>query len=180
MHLSFVLSRRQETEFFQENSAIVGGRGCWWCFEFLSLPYIQVQTDAPSSSQVISCPVLASVISPRSPSSSCRAWYQNQSLDTRWYTCCYWGVAAPRPSQLTDQGHMCVVCVGALIFSTLSLQLLSSVPIFVIPWTSAHQASLSFTISRSLLRLISLELMMPSNHLILLSFYIVIFNIPSV
>ena len=35
------------------------------------------------------------------------------------------------------------------------------------PWTSACQASLSFTISRSLLRLKSIELVMPSNHLIL-------------
>ena len=150
-----------------------------WCFEFLSLPYIQVQTDAPSSFQVISCPVLASVISPRSPSSSYRTWYQNQSLDTRC-SCCYLGVAAPRPSQPTDKGHICVICVSALIFNTLFLQLLSSVQIFVIPWTSAHQASQSFTISQSLLKLISIELMTPSSHLILVSFYIVIFNIPSV
>ena len=35
------------------------------------------------------------------------------------------------------------------------------------PWTAAHQASLSFTIYRSLLRLMSIELMMPSNRLIL-------------
>ena len=35
------------------------------------------------------------------------------------------------------------------------------------PWTVAHQASLSFTISWSLLKLMSIELMMPSNHLIL-------------
>ena len=35
------------------------------------------------------------------------------------------------------------------------------------PWTAICQASLSFTISLSLLRLISIELMMPSNHLIL-------------
>ena len=34
-------------------------------------------------------------------------------------------------------------------------------------WTVAHQASLSFTISRSLLKLMSIKLMMPSNHLIL-------------
>ena len=34
-------------------------------------------------------------------------------------------------------------------------------------WTAAHQASLSFTISQSLLRLVSIELVMPSNHLIL-------------
>ena len=35
------------------------------------------------------------------------------------------------------------------------------------PWTAAHQASLSFTVSQSLLKLISIELVMPSNHLIL-------------
>ena len=35
------------------------------------------------------------------------------------------------------------------------------------PWTAAYQASLSFTISQSLLKLMPIELMMPSNHLIL-------------
>ena len=35
------------------------------------------------------------------------------------------------------------------------------------PWTAAHQASLSFTISQSLLQLMSIESVMPSNHLIL-------------
>jgi len=39
--------------------------------------------------------------------------------------------------------------------------------LFVTPWTAAHQASLSFTISQSLLKLMSIELVMPSNHLIL-------------
>ena len=34
------------------------------------------------------------------------------------------------------------------------------------PWTAAHQASLSFTISRSLLKLLSIESAMPSNHLV--------------
>ena len=37
----------------------------------------------------------------------------------------------------------------------------------VTPWTAARQASLSFTISRSLLKLMSIESLMPSNHLIL-------------
>ena len=37
----------------------------------------------------------------------------------------------------------------------------------VTPWTAARQASLSFTISRSLLKLMSIESVMPSNHLIL-------------
>ena len=35
------------------------------------------------------------------------------------------------------------------------------------PWTAAHQASLSITNSQSLLKLMSIELVMPSNHLIL-------------
>ena len=47
------------------------------------------------------------------------------------------------------------------------VQLLSCVRLFVTPWTATHQASLSFTISRSLLRFMSIELMMQSNHLIL-------------
>ena len=41
------------------------------------------------------------------------------------------------------------------------------VQLFATPWTAAHQASLSITISRSLLKLMSINSMMPSNHLIL-------------
>ena len=50
----------------------------------------------------------------------------------------------------------------------LVVQLLSLVQLFVTPWTATGQASLSFTISWSLLKLMSTESMMPSNHLILL------------
>ena len=39
--------------------------------------------------------------------------------------------------------------------------------LFATPWTATHQASLSFTISLDLLRLMSIELVMPSNHRIL-------------
>ena len=46
-----------------------------------------------------------------------------------------------------------------------SVQLLS-VQLFATPWTAASQASLSFTISWSLLKLMSIELVMPSNHLV--------------
>ena len=46
-------------------------------------------------------------------------------------------------------------------------QSLSFVQLCVTPWTTAHQASLSFTIFWSLLTVLSIELMMPSNHLIL-------------
>ena len=46
-------------------------------------------------------------------------------------------------------------------------QLLICVWIFVTPWTAAYQTSLSFTISQNLFQLMSIELVMPSNHLIL-------------
>ena len=48
-----------------------------------------------------------------------------------------------------------------------SVQLLSRVQLLTIPWTAARQASLSITNSRSLLKLMSIESVMPSNHLIL-------------
>ena len=47
------------------------------------------------------------------------------------------------------------------------VQSLSCVQLFVTPWTAEHQASLPFTRSRSLLKLMSIESVMPSNHLIL-------------
>ena len=48
-----------------------------------------------------------------------------------------------------------------------SVQSLSRVQLFATPWTAARQASLSITSSQSLLRLISIGWVMPSNHLIL-------------
>ena len=48
-----------------------------------------------------------------------------------------------------------------------SVQSLSRVQLFATPWTAAHQASLSITNSRSLLKLISITSVMPSSHLIL-------------
>ena len=48
-----------------------------------------------------------------------------------------------------------------------SFQSLSHVQLFATPWTAAHQASLSITSSQSLLRLMFIESVMPSNHLIL-------------
>ena len=48
-----------------------------------------------------------------------------------------------------------------------SVQSLSRVRLFAAPWTAAHQVSLSITNSHSLLKLMSIGLVMPSNHLIL-------------
>ena len=52
-------------------------------------------------------------------------------------------------------------------FQFSSVQLLSRVQLFATPWTAAHQASLSITNSRSSPKPMSIELVMPSNHLIL-------------
>ena len=58
-----------------------------------------------------------------------------------------------------------------LFFS--SVQSLSHVRLFVTPWTTAGQASLSITNSQSLLKLMPIELVMQSNHLIL--FHLLLF-----
>ena len=56
---------------------------------------------------------------------------------------------------------------GAIAFSISSVQLLSHVRLFATPWTAAHQASLSITNSRSLLKLMSIESVMLFKHFIL-------------
>ena len=53
------------------------------------------------------------------------------------------------------------------LYPSVVVQLLSHVQLFATPWTATHQASLSFTIFWSLLKLMSTESVMPFNHLIL-------------
>ena len=64
---------------------------------------------------------------------------------------------------------MYIVCHTAYVHYTVVavVQSLTGVQLFVTPWTAAHHASLSFTISQSLLKLTSIETVMPSNPLIL-------------
>ena len=62
---------------------------------------------------------------------------------------------------------MIFVVLWLTSFSISLVPLLSHVRLFVTPWTAAHQASLSITNSWSLLKLTSIELVMPSIHLIL-------------
>ena len=54
-----------------------------------------------------------------------------------------------------------------LFLYVIVVQLLSHVWLLVTPWTAACQTSLSFTISQSLLKLMSIDSVMPSNHLVL-------------
>ena len=77
----------------------------------------------------------------------------------------------PKPGE----GNECTKCgknwseIGPFYLSYLLLLLFSCSVMSdsATPWTAAHQASLSFTISWSLLKLVSIELVMPSNHLVL-------------
>ena len=62
----------------------------------------------------------------------------------------------------------------------ISVLLLSCVRLFVTPWTAAHQASLSITNSQSLPKLMSIESVMPSNHLILCHPLLLPSNFPSI
>ena len=81
----------------------------------------------------------------------------------------------PPPGDLPDPGikftSAFISCIAGRILYPLShlssVQLLSCMGLFATPRTAAHQASLSITNSRSLLKLMSIELVMPSNHLIL-------------
>ena len=66
------------------------------------------------------------------------------------------------PRNLLLEGHC-----RCFIFVLIVVQSLSLVQLFATSWTAARQAPLSFTVSWSLLRLMSIELVMPSNHLIL-------------
>ena len=54
-----------------------------------------------------------------------------------------------------------------LFFVIVVVQSLRHVQLFATPWTAAHQTPLSFTVSQSLLKFMSIKLVMPSNHLIL-------------
>ena len=73
-------------------------------------------------------------------------------------------IRSPGPSTLKSTAD---VTLSFLLEDTVVVQSLSHVRLFATPWTAAHQASLSFTISQSLLKLITIESVMPSNLLIL-------------
>ena len=92
------------------------------------------------------------------------------------------GMAGPQPGENVGPWDLCrVVCQPSLLMykyrceenvnfylakATISVQSLSHVQLFATPGTVARQASLSITSSPSLLKLISIESVRPSNHLI--------------
>ena len=85
-------------------------------------------------------------------------WSWGTSLVVQWLRICLSVQEMWAPSLVGELRSHIVVAV---------VWLLSQVQLFATPWTAASQASLSFTISQSLLKLMSIESVMPSNHLIL-------------
>ena len=87
---------------------------------------------------------------------------------------CWSGLPTPTPGdflnlgiELTSPGFPALAGRFFTTSATCLVQFLSRVWLFVTPWTAACQASLFFTISRSLLKLMSTEPVRPSNHFIL-------------
>ena len=103
---------------------------------------------------------------------------------------CWSGLPFPTPGIfLTQELKLPLLCLLHWQADSLSLhhlgfnsvQWLSHVRLFATPWTAAGQASLSITNFQSLLKLMSIELVMPSNHLILCHFLLLLPSIfPSI
>ena len=68
-----------------------------------------------------------------------------------------------KPANMTRKNLILLIIITYKYTVVVVVQSLSCVQLFATPWTAACQASLSFTISRSLLKLMSIELVMPSN-----------------
>ena len=87
------------------------------------------------------------------------------------YICIYMYVVVQLPSHVQLFVIPWTTALQASLSFTVSqffiVQSISHVQLFVTSWTAAQQASLSFTDSQSLLKLMSIESMMASNHLIL-------------
>ena len=106
-----------------------------------------------------SCPILCDLMNCSMPGSSVHGISQERILE--W-------VANPSAGDLLNPGlNPCLLHCQADPLLLSSVQTLSCVLLFATPWTAACQASLSIANFQSLLKLMSIESVMPSNHLIL-------------
>ena len=96
-------------------------------------------------------------------------------LETRWITCSSLCMNALYVFLMVFSSYCGRRWLGCRGFY--SVQLLSHVWLFSTPWTAARQASLSITNSRSLLKVMSIKLLVPPNHLIL---YLPLFLLPPI
>ena len=94
-----------------------------------------------------------------------RTCLRHQQLDVLWHTMNKWQThSVILPCTLTPVIHTqsAISSLGSKWFVV--VQLLVCDQLFAIPWTVAHQTFLSFTVSRSLLKVMSIEWVMPSRH----------------
>ena len=108
---------------------------------------------------------------PRSPTGSCLvgpAWFLLLPRETFllyfYILYCYIQVISGKP--LVTEGWR-LAARGTNIVTLVVVESLSNIQLLETPWTAARQASLSFTISQNLFKLMSIESVMPPNHLIL-------------
>ena len=78
-----------------------------------------------------------------------------------------WSLGCRNPQEQPYAWWLSTEDFNLFLVAVIAVQLLSLVGLFETSWTVAHQASLSFTISQSLLKLMSIESVMLSNHLVL-------------
>ena len=81
-----------------------------------------------------------------------------------WIYICLW---KPRKQMVSSRHNAVLIETVYKLYKNSSVQSLSRARLFATPWITAQQASLSITNSQSLLKLMSIELVMPSSHLIL-------------
>ena len=116
-----------------------------------------------------SCPALCDPIDCSVPGSSVCGIFQLRTLE--W-------LPSPSPGDLPDLGIETVSLRSPALAVQFSCSVMSN---SATPWTAAHQASLSITNSQSLLKLISIESVMSSNHLILCHPFLLLHSIfPSI
>ena len=99
---------------------------------------------------------------------SLHCWWECKLIQPLWKT--VWRFLKKTGIKLPYDPEIPLLGIYPVQFSSVqfsSVQSLSHVWLFETPWTAARQASLSITNSRSLLKLMSIESVMPSNHLIL-------------
>ena len=119
------------------------------------------------------CPNLCDPMDGSLPGSSVHGIFQARILGSV-------AISYSRRTSWPRDGTLCLLCLlhcqwdslplchleSLYIYSNISAQFLTRVWLFATPWIAAHQASLSITSSQNLLKLMSIETEMPSNHLI--------------
>ena len=125
---------------------------------------------AAAAKSLQSCPTLNDPMDCSLPGSSIHGIFQARVLE--WDATAFPGtwlamVANFNSLLISNKPTLAGEITGSVFFFSQSVQSLSHIRLFATPWTAALQASLSFTISQSLLKLMSIRSVMPSNHPIL-------------